>query len=305
MRESEKSMSISELASLINDRLKPVNKLKEFKLQEFYAKTDRLSNILQANKLTELQTIAKALDWKSKLEIATSKIETINSIAQNHKNLLDESQRLSSLATVKNSITQINNLQFALEKVSGQLALFALKQNQFNLSSEYKEISQQTIELAQNIDSNEELSDINKEKINLLILTILSFAQRNKRIAIYSLLIIDILLRGASIHQYYDFLKTKPELATKDDLLKSENDLIKKIEFILKEQKEFRTTNRICKLRLKPNKNSYVLAVIPKNFEVIVLQVKNKWIYVSYINEFDNLPQSGWVLKKYLEKSKK
>ena len=39
--------------------------------------------------------------------------------------------------------------------------------------------------------------------------------------------------------------------------------------------------------------------------EVHVLQVNHKWIYVSYFNPSDNLPQTGWIMKKYLDKPKK
>ena len=132
-----------------------------------------------------------------------------------HDKLFDNLVNLKSISIANNSISQINSLQSALKNVSGQLTIFALKQQQEDLISAYAKINEQTIELAQNIEIDKEISDINSAKIDSLLATLISFALRNKKIAVYSLLVIDILLRGTSAHQYYDFLKTKPELASK------------------------------------------------------------------------------------------
>lgn len=72
----------------------------------------------------------------------------------------------------------------------------------------------------------------------------------------------------------------------------------------LKEQKEYRIANRKCKVFLKPKSKSIVIANIEKGFEFVVLNVNHKWIYVSYLSPDDNLPETGWVMKKYTEKSK-
>jgi hypothetical protein len=49
----------------------------------------------------------------------------------------------------------------------------------------------------------------------------------------------------------------------------------------------------------KPKNITLILAALSVNFDVIIL-INHKWAYVSFINPEDNLPQTGWILKKYL-----
>jgi hypothetical protein len=107
---------------------------------------------------------------------------------------------------------------------------------------------------------------------------------------------------ASDIHQYYDFLKPKPELLSKEEFLKFKNYMVKEINVVLKQEKEYRTTNRVCKVMLKPTSKTLSITTLPKDFDVIVFQIKHKWIYISYSNPKDNLPQTGWILKKYLIK---
>jgi 23S rRNA pseudoU1915 N3-methylase RlmH len=106
-----------------------------------------------------------------------------------------------------------------------------------------------------------------------------------------------------SIHQYYDFVKPKAEPATKEDLLKFERKIQQSIELKLKEIKEYRTTNRVSKVMLKPKTKTIIVASLPKGLDVIVLQIKHKWVLVSYTNPNDNLMETGWIMKKYLDKN--
>ena len=46
-----------------------------------------------------------------------------------------------------------------------------------------------------------------------------------------------------------------------------------------------------------------MVASLPKNFDVIILQINHKWAFISYINPKDNLMETGWVMKKYLDKN--
>jgi len=55
-------------------------------------------------------------------------------------------------------------------------------------------------------------------------------------------------------------------------------------------------------LRVKPNPNSTILAVIPRGYVVTVLgERKGKWIKVSYYSRSKKRVVVGWVLRKYIE----
>lgn len=82
------------------------------------------------------------------------------------------------------------------------------------------------------------------------------------------------------------------------------SEFIKLVNEQLKEAKEYRVTNRICKVKWKPKAKTLTLAELPINFDVVVIRVHHKWVYVSYFDQKDNLPQTGWIMKKYLNKPK-
>ena len=117
-------------------------------------------------------------------------------------------------------------------------------------------------------------------------------------------------MRFAGIHQYMDFLQEKPELATKEEVkqigIKQDSTIffIQQITEQLKQAKEFRITNRPCVVKLKPKLKTITLTKLPVSFDVVVIQIHHKWVYVSYFDPKDNLPQTGWIRKKYLNKPK-
>lgn len=55
---------------------------------------------------------------------------------------------------------------------------------------------------------------------------------------------------------------------------------------------------------LKPKSKTDLLNILPKGFDVIILQINHKWAFVSYINPKDNLMEKGWIMKKYLDRVK-
>jgi hypothetical protein len=137
------------------------------------------------------------------------------------------------------------------------------------------------------------------EAFKALIASVIQFFRQNKKISGYSLVFLTIVTSMMSIHQYWDFIKSKPEGLTKEDLKQLRWDIIEQVHNELKERKEYRITNRVCKVMLKPSFRSTILDTLPVDFEVVALQVNHKWIYINYIDIEDNLPQTGWVLKKY------
>ena len=59
-----------------------------------------------------------------------------------------------------------------------------------------------------------------------------------------------------------------------------------------------------CPIRLKPSGRSQVLAGLKPGASIKILGQFHKWMNVSFIDPEDNLPVSGWVLKKHIIKTK-
>lgn len=73
----------------------------------------------------------------------------------------------------------------------------------------------------------------------------------------------------------YDSFQTKPEAFTKEDMEKHEKKL-QTLELKFKEKKEYRLTNRISKIMIKPKTKTKLVTSIPQGFDVVVLQINHK-----------------------------
>jgi hypothetical protein len=257
-----------------------------------------------------INDMTKSIDWKYKLAIPNSTIATITSINRQHEQLFGNLRSITeSLSKHNATFTQINSLQFALSGISAQIATIAAAKRDWALLDDFEEVTEQAIEfsnsLTETIDEAEE-----KRQFQILLALVVSFLARHKALGINFLLVIDIFLRMASLHQYYDFLQTKPVSATRQDIINTNIKQDTVIEYIqeisrqLKQVDEYRITSRKCEVRLKPNLKTTIIDTLPVGFEIVVLQVHHKWIYASYFSPKDNLPQTGWIMKKYLNKPK-
>ena len=231
-------------------------------------------------------------------------IDAAKNINQLQERLIGNARGISAIMkSNKSFFSQINSLQSALSGISRQIATIASENNQWDLLDEFENITEQAIEITSNISAEVALTEEESVRFEQLIQTILLFLKRNKAFGVNALLFLTVVVSLMNAHQYYDFVKTKPEAATKQDLERFERKMIKVIESRLKEQKEFRTTNRVSKVMLKPKTKTILITSLPKGFDVIVLQINHKWAFVSYTNPKDNLSETGWIMKKYLDKN--
>ncbi|MBM6498291.1 hypothetical protein [Flavobacterium macrobrachii] len=256
--------------------------------------------------ISGLDALSKTVAMQTKLfQIPQPTLDVIKGISQMHESIFGNLKGITSiLESNKPYLAQINSLQFAMSGISGQIAAIAAKNNQWNLLDEFEDINEQALEITNNFTSDITLTEEESIRFEQLIERIISFYNKNKKFGVNALLFISVMVNLMNIHQYYDFVRPKTESITSDDLLKFEQKIQKSIEIKLKEMKEYRTTNRVSKVMLKPKTKTIVITQLPKDFDVIVLQINHKWAFVSYINPSDNLMETGWIMKKYLDKNK-
>ena len=256
--------------------------------------------------ISGLDALSKTVAMQTKLfQIPQPTLDVIKGISQMHESIFGNLKGITSiLESHKPYLAQINSLQCAMSGISGQIAAIAAKNNQWNLLDEFEDINEQALEITNNFTSDITLTEEESIRFEQLIERIISFYNKNKKFGVNALLFISVMVNLMNIHQYYDFVRPKTESITSDDLLKFEQKIQKSIEIKLKEMKEYRTTNRVSKVMLKPKTKTIVITQLPKDFDVIVLQINHKWAFVSYINPSDNLMETGWIMKKYLDKNK-
>lgn len=254
--------------------------------------------------LSAIETVTKSLSLQAKFAIPQTTLDAISSINRQHEQLFGGIRAMTEALKIQSpAIAQINNLNFALSGISGQIAAIAAQQRNWSIIDDFEEVTEQAIEFSESL--TEEVTEEQKRQFQILLTLVSTFV---KKYGVQGLLIIDIILRFAGLHQYYDFLQQKSELATKQEVnqIAIKQDSI--IQFIgavneqLKIAKEYRITNRECEVKLKPKTKTLIVSKLPKDFELVVLQVNHKWVLVSYFDPKDNLPQTGWIMKKYLDK---
>lgn len=254
--------------------------------------------------LSAIEAMTKGLSLQAKFAIPQTTLDAISSINRQHEQLFGNLRSITE-ALNKNqaAFNQINSWQFAISGISGQLAAIAASQKKWDLIDDFEEITEEAVSLNERIfDKN----GVTKEGLNELK----AFFQRIeikvdkidadanalfwKLLALLSFII-------AVMGEARNWLP-KPEYATKQEVETVIKEQFGIYEKKLKEDKEFRITSRICRVMSKPRLKSLVIEKLPIDFEVTVLQVNHKWVYVTYFSPVDNLPQTGWIMKKYLDK---
>jgi hypothetical protein len=249
-----------------------------------------------------IEAISKSMAIQHKLSIPSSAFDAIKAINKQHERLFSNLKfGTKAIRVNQTAISQMNNLRFAIIGISGKLSSIVATQKNWILLKEFENISGQAIELSSNVLNDIALNDEESKGFEKLIDYILTYIKKNKKFGTNALLFLSVVVNIMSLHQYYHFLKDKPA-ATKEDLLKFETKIIESITYKLKDLKEVKKTNRKCKVLLKPTNHTLVIEILPKDFEVVSLQINHKWIYVSYLSSKDNLPKTGWILKKYLDR---
>ncbi len=254
--------------------------------------------------LSAIEAMSKSISLQSKFAIPQRTIDAITSISRQHEQLFGGLRAMTEALRIQSpAIAQINNLNFALSGISGQIAAIAAQQRNWTIIDDFEEVTEQAIEFSESL--TEEVTEEQKRQFQVLLTLVSAFV---KKYGVQGLLIIDIILRFAGLHQYYDFLQQKPELPTKEEVNQiaiKQDSIIQFIEAVneeLKNAKEYRITKRQCDVKLKPKTKTLTVSKLPKDFELVILQVHHKWFLVSYFDPKDNLPQTGWIMKKYLDK---
>jgi len=225
----------------------------------------------------------------------------ITSIASQHQSLFQNSHKMMSLLASPVA-SQLSSMQIALNGISGSIARLVAQQGHWSLMDDFENASGQAMELSNQLSEELELSEETERTFLNLVDFVVSFIKRNRKVGIYALRFVELVIMIAAIHQYCYFLKAKPEMATKEDIKRMETHLLKAVSEQLNKEKELRITAHTCRVYLKPNTKSFIL-LLPKGLDITILQVNHKWAYISFIDPRDSYTQTGWVLKKYLVKA--
>ena len=261
------------------------------------------TDIFKHTKSLNHMITGSTIDFSKNFFVPDKTINAILSIGNKQNDFLEKLSSNLYNPPKLNSLfsANFNNLQFALTGISGQVAALSTYQKNWTIIDDFEKINDEAISISESI-IEQTITDEQKRRLKELVAQILTFLKSNKKFALNALFFISVIVNFMNIHQYVDFIKYKPETVTKQDLTDFQTKIISEISLKLKEQKEYRITKRRCPVMLKPKNRTIVISTLPSYSEVVILQTYHKWVFVSFININSNLSQTGWVLKKYLDK---
>ncbi|SOU87113.1 hypothetical protein [Tenacibaculum dicentrarchi] len=249
--------------------------------------------------------MTKQINAQPNFAIPSTTLDLLNSIGNKNSRLFEGMNSALALSKSLTTAIEIPNLQLALSGLSAQLAKIASSQQKWDILEDFDEITEEVVSINDRIIEEEGLSNENLEYLNEFLnrIEVKINNQEKSSSAIFwkVLALISFILAITSEIRNWT---PKPEFATQEEVDKTITKHFTYFEKKLKEQKEYRITNRKCKVFLKPKSKSKVVVNIEKGFEFVVLNINHKWVYISYLNPNDNLPETGWIMKKYTERIK-
>lgn len=260
-----------------------------------------------SNNFAGFESLSRTLEMQTNLfQVPYSSLEALTEIIHVQKVFFDDLKGLSKVIIESQMpfLNQVNNLQFAMTGISEQILKIATHHSNWQLINDFEEINEQAFNFTDNLNSDSVFSEEESIKFQNLIDAVFDFIQKYKHIGRKAYNFLELIVLLYSLYQMYESFQTKGETITKEDISKSEKRMLQAIELKLKDHKEYRVTNCISKVMFKPRAKTMVVTSLPKGYEVVVLEINHKWAFVSYRNPKDNLTETGWIMKKYLNKNK-
>jgi len=254
--------------------------------------------------LNSVQAISNLAIARNQLQIPNTTFDTIKSISSQNQQLFQQLNNSIAISSQLWNSAHVSNLNKAMNSLSAQLAEAASYHKNWDLINDFDKISEEAVSINESIIEEDGLSKENFERIEEFFNRIeIKIDKQDKSVSVIFWKILALLSFILTVTSESRNWLPKPELATKQEVVNLMNEQFLKFDKKLKEQKEYRITTRKCKTYLKPKTKTITLAELEIGFEFVLLNRKRKWIYVSYLNPKDGLPETGWVMKKYTEKS--
>lgn len=246
---------------------------------------------------------ADSLAFKNFIEqykMPNSMIETIESIKRHQEMLFSGLNSFNSIYS--NSQSLINSAQSAMQSITSQVAYHSAFLKDWEYLNQFGEISKEVLELNEKLGKDEGLSREEfveiKQTLSNIYSSLLSVEKDTSSVLMKWLTIIGFILTLISEGRNW---VSKPNFITKEEFQSTMQEFYNKNLQQLNKQNQQRIVNHNCKIYFKPNTKSNVVLKIENGYNLVVVDVRKEWVFVSFSDPKDNLPQTGWIQKKYLK----
>ena len=328
---SEKTKSLNILSSPLHIQMMEMAKLSDITIQsnslaalmpisKIITNSNFQNSLINTNKINDnlnfaMMPIAKAIQnsnfqkISNSFAVPNSTLSAISQLASQqekiNRNLFSSLSAISSISLALNEVHKIKNLNTAFTSLSTELAKLASANQNRDIIEDFENLTTEAIIFSDQL--TEEYDPANSNNISVEFKSFLNsveeFYKKNKEAGIILLCVIDILLRFAGLHQYYDFIKEKPEPAIKvevNEIKNSQTTILKSLNEVknqLSSKDKISYTNKNCQIKLKPNSRAVVINDLPINYEIVIVKTQPTWLLINYNDPKDGLPQTGWINK--------
>ncbi len=224
---------------------------------------------------------------------------------ENRKTISDSLKAISRL----DKVSPILHVGSGLISAINIIKQVKLESYEWNRNEWIDEQIDEITEISNNI-SSEGFSSGQLEQLNVLIRNIVLTSEiklhKSKSEKLWNAISVIIILLSF-LKDTIDFVLKNSDLTNKqviEELNSSYKTLHTEIDSLftqIRYSEVDRYATKDCILYLKPSTNTQKLGTIRKNQYVSVIDKNHKWLYISYVDNFTNEPQSGWVIKKYFD----
>ncbi|MFD0991667.1 hypothetical protein [Tenacibaculum geojense] len=282
------------------------------------------SQLAEQIKNSSLQTISPTLSSSSFINLNQS-LKNISKIseplskqlAEIGKNQLILSNNLAHIAKSidKSHLTKFNGISVALEGISNDYLKNITKTRDWNdllVAENVSEvISSTTTDFIKNDDDGITKEDL--EKLKKLIVAELSSLLEKSTSQKAIDFIFKVMIVTTFLMNLYRFNQDNGivELETKDllpdnikEIEKSDIDIKKSFETIISQLNSQRIAKTDVHLRYSNKIRTNIIGIVKKGQIVSVIEIRHKYLLISYIDNVTGEPKSGFVVKKYFKKIK-
>lgn len=206
-------------------------------------------------------------------------------------------------------LNKFNSLDIALQGISKSYLSSIKISNNWNEISIVDEATETVANLSEELLSNAEtITSEDLDKLKESIITELSSLLTKTKTEKAKQFVLDFITLAAFLLIFYNPLenhsdKTNTEVIeeVKSQIDKFSKGLSKQIEQELSKLNKTRVARTNVNLRKYPKKNTGIIGLVKIGQQVTVIEIRNRFLLIAYIDKETNEPKSGFVMKKYFD----
>lgn len=240
--------------------------------------------------------------------------ELSNSLAGVASSQLILSSNLKQISqSIQNShLNEFNSLEVAIQGITNGYLRESVKSKEWEDIVIVEEVNETMSAVSKNLISKSGyVTQIDLLEFGKIIISDLSNLLKKSKSERVKLFIFDLMAIISFILSMHGLYKSSNSITNQDviDITKKEidkikQDLIKQIDFKFKNYYKTRVSQTDVKLMFSNKKKSKLLGVVKKGQQITVIEIRHKWLLISFLDNETGEPKSGFVIKKYFKINK-